>query len=288
MSLGTWTARSTKYQVFLNLSNVLMLIVSTLLIFFSGILIHFYHLTKLDFWSWYFYACPMCMLALGLYTFAVSVYGFLISKKESRKLLSLVAIFFSIAFLVQLFSIFTAIGVNNTIRQTINIPKLLIQENMGQYEKDYTIKNNWDSMQRNLRCCGDLNHETGYMSWSFFLNEDVPDSCCHKESEGCGRGKLNIKYQNQPEFGIWKVGCMEILQTKLRDEVTRLMMVYSGVGVLLAIVELITVVLACSYIAQITRRMKKNDMRTKAVNENFDVDDSSSLTLDFNLKETNF
>ena len=59
-------------------------------------------------------------------------------------------------------------------------------------------------------------------------------------------------------------------------------------GVLLAIVELITVVLACSYIAQITRRMKKNDMRTKAVNENFDVDDSSSLTLDFNLKETNF
>ena len=39
---------------------------------------------QLDFWSWYFYACPICMLTLGAYTFAVSVYGILMSKKESR------------------------------------------------------------------------------------------------------------------------------------------------------------------------------------------------------------
>ena len=86
LSLGTWKARSTKYQRFLNLTNVFMLIVSTILLFTSGVLITFYHLTKvliithsllifvshqLEFWSWYFYACPMCMLALGLYTFSV-------------------------------------------------------------------------------------------------------------------------------------------------------------------------------------------------------------------------
>ena len=59
-------------------------------------------------------------------------------------------------------------------------------------------------------------------------------------------------------------------------------------GVLLAIVELITVVLACSYIAQISRRKKRDSLRTRTVNENLDVDDSSSLTLDFHLKETNF
>ena len=49
MSLGTWKARSTKYQRFLNLSNVFMLIVSTVLLFTSGILIGFYHLTKVSF-----------------------------------------------------------------------------------------------------------------------------------------------------------------------------------------------------------------------------------------------
>ena len=48
MSLGTWKARSTKYQRFLNLSNVFLLIVSTILLFSAGILMSFYHLTKVS------------------------------------------------------------------------------------------------------------------------------------------------------------------------------------------------------------------------------------------------
>jgi len=284
MSLGTWTSRSTKYQRFLNLSNVLMLIVSTLLIFLSFNLIYFYHLTKLDFWSLYFYACPISMLALGLYTFVVSVYGFLISRQESRGLISMVAVLFSIAFLVQLFSIFTAIGVKNAIRE-YHIPHIRITKNMREYKNDDTIRDNWDSMQTNLGCCGD----SGFMSWNVILNEDVPDSCCHDVREGCGHGKLSLSNsQNYLGLDIWKDGCIEVLQHKLRNEVSPLMDVYSGVGVLLAIVELITVVLACSYIAQISRRRRRDSLRTKAVNENLDVDDSSSLTLDFHLKETNF
>ena len=46
MSLGTWTRRSTKYQRFLNLSNVFLLIVSTGLLFSSIVLMSFYHMTK--------------------------------------------------------------------------------------------------------------------------------------------------------------------------------------------------------------------------------------------------
>ena len=46
MSLGTWTRRSTKYQRFLNLSNVFLLIVSTGLLFSSTVLMSFYHMTK--------------------------------------------------------------------------------------------------------------------------------------------------------------------------------------------------------------------------------------------------
>jgi len=123
MSLGTWNRRSTKYQRFLNLSNVFLLIVSTGLLFSSTVLMSFYHMTKLYFWSWYFYATPMCMLALGLYTFAVSVYGFLISTKESRGLISLIAVFLSVAFLGQLFSVFSAIELRNTIGHNI-VPEL--------------------------------------------------------------------------------------------------------------------------------------------------------------------
>merc|ERR1719309_1656129 len=147
MSLGTWTRRSTKYQRFLNLSNVFLLIVSTGLLFSSTVLMSFYHMTKLYFWSWYFYACPMCMLALGLYTFAVSVYGFLISNQESRGLISLVAIFFSIAFFVQIFSVFTAFELRNIINLEY-VPHNAVLQNMKESAIDEDIANNWDVMQR--------------------------------------------------------------------------------------------------------------------------------------------
>jgi len=288
MSLGTWKARSTKYQRFLNLSNVFMLIVSTILLFTSGILIGFYHLSKLDFWSWYFYACPMCMLALGAYTFAVSVYGFLISNQESRGLLSLVAIFFSIAFFIQLFSIFTAFELRTTINTAQIIPGIV--ENMEQYENrennpdwDDTIRNNWDTMQTNLRCCGGRNYETGFTEWRIVLENDVPDSCCHVVEEGCGKNKLRNQLDARTDLGIWKDGCLEILKTKLREEVSPLLIIYSGVGVLLALVELITVVLACSYIAQISRRRRRDELFTRAATAN-DEEYLPSLT----SKETNF
>ena len=55
MSLGTWGSRSSKYQRFLNISNVFLLITSTILIFCGIILISWYHMLKLEFWSAYFY-----------------------------------------------------------------------------------------------------------------------------------------------------------------------------------------------------------------------------------------
>lgn len=267
MSLGTWTRRSTKYQRFLNLSNVFLLIVSTGLLFSSTVLMSFYHMTKLYFWSWYFYATPMCMLALGLYTFAVSVYGFLISTKESRGLISLIAVFLSVAFLGQLFSVFSAIELRNTIGHNI-VPELELDEFMNAYRTDEGVKAEWDAMQSQLRCCGGREYGTGYTTWTNKLDnkDDVPDSCCHADTreEGCGRGKITqgSGYGGRQDFGIWKDGCLEILKQKMRDDIMPFLMIYAGLGVLLALVELITVVLACAYVAQIGRRIRRDWERT--------------------------
>ena len=58
-------------------------------------------------------------------------------------------------------------------------------------------------------------------------------------------------------LGIWKDGCVEILRHKMRTEVRTVLMVYTFLGAILAIVELITVVLACAYVAQINRRDRR-------------------------------
>ena len=74
------------------------------------------------------------------------------------------------------------------------------------------------------------------------------------------------------DLGIWKDGCLEILKTKLKREVANILlgqkmkmlmilfMITEGyvcLGVLSSLVELITVVMACSYVAQITRRIRR-------------------------------
>jgi len=298
MSLGTWTARSTKYQKFLNISNVFLLIVSTILLFSSGILMTFYHLTKLHYWSWYFYACPICMLVLGVYTFAVCVYGFIISAYENRLLISLMAVFLSLAFCVQLFSVFTAMELKYKI-DTERIPGQQLDKHMRQYrnESEPWIRREWDELQTNLRCCGGMHYEVGFQDWSNMLCEepnsantrgcnDVPDSCCHKPDDvGCGRDKLGERNSivALTDIGIWKDGCLEVLQQKMKDEVVPMLNVYTGVGVLLAIVELITVAIACAYVAQINRRRRRSDMYSRAATAN-DEEYLPSLT----SKETNF
>ena len=54
-------------------------------------------------------------------------------------------------------------------------------------------------------------------------------------------------------------GCMEIIKDKLEDDVVPMMVSYAGLGVVLAIIELICVVLACAYVAQIRRSKPTND-----------------------------
>jgi len=284
MSLGTWNARSTKYQKFLNLSNVFLLIVSTILLFSSGVLMTFYHLPKLEFWSWYFLACPTCMLSLGLYTFAVSVYGFITSSFENRGLISLMAVFLGIAFFIQIFSVFTAMELRYKV-DTERIPAQPLDTNMREYGKDSTITENWDSMQENLRCCGGMHFEVGFNSWSGILDGDVPDSCCHDPKPGCGKNKIQSRQTTLAltDLHIWKDGCLEILQLKLKADVSPMLIIYTGVGVLLAIVELITVAIACAYVAQINRRKKRSDMYSRAATAN-DEEYLPSLT----SKETNF
>ena len=123
-----------------------------------------------------------------------------------------------------------------------------------QYQEGGTDKSNWDEIQRDLHCCGGQGKSNGYTQWYNRIDgTDVPDSCCHNEDEGCGND-IQGKTIREVSEKIFIIGCMEIIRNKLEGDVVPMMVVYACVGVLLAIIELICVVLACAYIAQINRR----------------------------------
>ena len=130
---------------------------------------------------------------------------------------------------------------------------------MANYTESESVRSAWDRLQKTLRCCGGLHYEVGYEDWDRIMPGDVPDSCCHSVEVGCGEGKITqaAHTPGHTDLNIWKDGCMEVLRHKMIEDVKPMLMAYVGVGVLLALMELITVVLASAYVAQIGRRARK-------------------------------
>ena len=91
-----------------------------------------------------------------------------------------------------------------------------------------------------------------YRSTPIGQNFSVPDTCCHTVAPNCG----HYIFKDSTEQILQKIfvhGCLTVLQDQLENDVVPMMVGYAVVGVILALVELITIVLASAFVAQITR-----------------------------------
>ncbi|QQP31437.1 Tetraspanin, partial [Caligus rogercresseyi] len=205
----------------------------------------FYYIDKLDFWSAVFWITPTLMIVLGVYTFCVCIYGFLISSSENKILISIYAVLLSIAFLAQLGSISQASSSETTLCKTAwnNLPSM----------------RTWTTPVRTplLRGQNFLTGYNDYRNTAIGGNNSVPDSCCHEFMKGCGRGIFS-RTETEVRNHIYVHGCLQVLKDKLENEVTPMMIVYAVVGVILAITEIITIVLASAYVAQLRRRSRRD------------------------------
>ena len=253
-TLSMMQQRVTKYQKFLNVSNVVLIITSTFLIFTAIVLMKFYHVTKLDFWSPLFAIVPPYMITLGIYTFLVCFFGFAVSGSDKKVLIAVYAILLAIAFIAQLGSIFVSLELRSTIEQE-KVSAAAVNDDLVQYGVDYSITAKWDELQRYFHCCGANNYLTGYSDYRstpIGQNFSVPDSCCHVPSPGCGNWIFK-ESEDQIINKIYVGGCLTLLQYNLENDVVPMMVAYAVIGVILALIELITIVLASAYVAQITR-----------------------------------
>jgi len=165
------------------------------------------------------------------------------------------AVLLAVAFLAQLASIFFAMELRTEVNKNITPTSEIIAE-LNQYGLAPEITSKWDTLQKEFHCCGGTGHLIGYENYRntpLGAKNSVPDSCCVHYSENCGANMLQlIKLPFKTTFtstDVWKS-----LTDKLRTDVIPMMVVYAIIGVILALTELITVVLACAYVAQIRRR----------------------------------
>lgn len=261
-TLSMMQRKTTKYQKFLNVSNVLLLVTSTIIIFTAVMLIKFYHISKLDFWSSYFTVVPTYTITLGVYTFMTSFFGFAVSGTEKSILIGSYAAFLAVAFLAQLASIFTCLELRSIITQA-GIQSASLNQDLALYGVKPAITDKWDDLQRDMHCCGGNGFLIGYNDYRSTPIGDkfsVPDSCCQDESEGCGVNLFKSSIE-QIRNKIHTDGCLTLLTDRLESDVVPMMVIYAVIGVCLALLEVITVVLACAFVAQINRRNKRNNDR---------------------------
>lgn len=276
-TLSMMQRRATRYERYISLASVFLIITSTIVIFTSVVLIKWYFMPNLAFWDPMFSVAPYLMLAIGIFKFVISLYGFAITSSENRGLLVFFAVLLAVAFIGQIASIFTFWQVKTKI-EISSVGPSAANDELQLYGKNgsESVTRSWDHMQSHLHCCGASGYQQGYKDWQntdFGRNkhgkyqafDGVPDSCCHQEGENCGKGVLGTMGENQVRSRIFVDGCLEILQQWMEDDIDPMISVYSGVGIAIALVELIATVLVCAYVAQINRRRQREEMMWNAV-----------------------
>ena len=220
---------------------------------------------NLAFWDQKFLVAPYFMLALGIYKFIVSIYGFGITGSKNRGLLIIFAIFLGVAFMGQIVSIFLFWEVNTLVRLK-NVGAVSANKELRHYGQNghERITKSWDHMQSHLHCCGAHGANIGYKDYKNTpigqKDNSVPSSCCRNrpQNSNCGIGILN-KHEDNARQDIYTDGCLVILLQWMDKDVHPMIGVYSGVGVAIALVELIALVLVCAYVAQINRKRQREE-----------------------------
>ena len=246
----------------------------------------FYRLHMLEVITVEFLIVPLVLVLGGVTMLLTSLFGFYVTMKENSCLMITYAIMLTLNFL------FLMTGIVSSIRLLFDIQTGLLDADvipeLTLYETDPWVMYKWDTIQREFTCCGGYSYINGYMDWKHTLlggaHNSVPDSCCLIETPQCGANIFAITDLRVVIAKIHTHGCLTIMlrrldtHVKVRQFVFQLsattktllrgtkkqalivffvlqiiLVVFSVVGGLIAILELLTVVLACCFANQISK-----------------------------------
>ncbi|MEJ1279950.1 tetraspanin 9 [Cricetulus griseus] len=110
-------------------------------------------------------------------------------------------------------------------------------------ENNVGLKNAWNIIQAEMRCCG----VTDYTDWYPVLGENiVPDRCCMENSQGCGRNTTTP---------LWRTGCYEKVKLWFDDNKH----VLGTVGMCILVMQILGMAFSMTLFQHIHRTGKKYD-----------------------------
>ena len=125
-----YSYKARRYQFFIIVNSIFLVLGSVALIYIGTLLTLTYHLTKLGFWSIYFEILPFYLIILGVIIIIVGLYGFFIIRKGKPLLLTILSLLFILTSILQSASVFIALQVKSDIYE--NPKSYEVQQNMAQ------------------------------------------------------------------------------------------------------------------------------------------------------------
>lgn len=182
------------------------------------------------------------VIAIGTIVMVTGFLGCLGAIKENKCLLLsffIILLIILLAELILLILFFVYMDkVNENAKQDLKEGLLLYNT-----ENNVGLKNAWNIIQAEMRCCG----VTDYTDWYPVLGENtVPDRCCMENSQGCGRNSTTP---------LWKTGCYEKVKLWFDDNKH----VLGTVGMCFLIMQILGMAFSMTLFQHIHRTGKKYD-----------------------------
>merc|ERR1712013_859230 len=238
--------------------NLVLLVSSTACLYLGSILVNIY-------------LVPYLILGIGGLLLLVSIFGIVAALSNSRPALVVYAALLGIVFVLELASIFTSMELRNGMQlpRFFQMRNKAVYDEMSLYWVDEDIKFKWDTLQRDFQCCGAF-EKSGYNDWNQRISSNhlstsnrlssnqnqIPDSCRIDEHEGCAK---SVVITDQTLFDqIYMHGCISIMRIRLTRDILPVLLAYIISGVVLALITIVTLVVAAAYVAAITRNEKQD------------------------------
>ena len=185
--------------------------------------------------SWFF-AGPVLMIVVGAIVFIVSFFGCCGAIKENHCMIITFSVLLLLIFALELGAGISGYMMRGEVRTMV---ENRMNSTMGQYTVNDEIHRSWDIMQHDLQCCGIY----GPNDWARigFPDDTAPNSCCKEIPKG-SKCDLNSIYLREE-------GCLHNLQSAIEHNA----LIMGGVGIGIAVIQLVGVIFACCLARSIRR-----------------------------------
>jgi len=279
--------RVDRYQKALITANLVLLMMGMMQTLLGVYLCSGFHMVRLGFMSDWLHHFPLTLIGIGALTITISMTSILSAAVKNRYALAVSATMMGCLVIPMFFSTYATTKVNEDVNEEAFKLRLNLKLNnyiVNALENDITEHlENWDYVQRDLRCCGSggvgTPHGQGFWNQigsrevnesmrgriGFSDTRDLRRSCCiYPDAESQAGGKIcpwknffEIEKTKNIDAQIYRTGCLVILDIIYGREVMPMLNIYLITSMVMAVLEIAVVAMSLGYYNSLTRKQQK-------------------------------